>query len=267
MLRQSAYLGDYTTLTTTKFGQKIFLDTRDVSIAPHILLDGDWEAWITDGVMRLLGPVGAADKARPPTFIDVGANVGWYSLLAARFGFKVLAFEANHGLAQLLTRSLAVNGYGNTKVLPIAASDEHGVVQMRINPYNAGGSHIVGSAAMEEREDPMARMALAATPTEVKCGPIHDYVDDEEEVTMMKIDVEGHEPEAIRGASRVIDRNPRIMLAIEHNSGDGPLMKDLAERGFGFRYFATDGNQPAVAVEQIDELPPATMILAQRVTA
>lgn len=73
--RPIAYLGNNKALTKTVFGHKIVVDTRDMSLAPHILLDGEWEAWIVRVFLTFVKP--------GMNVIDVGSNVGFYSLLAA----------------------------------------------------------------------------------------------------------------------------------------------------------------------------------------
>ena len=91
----------------TAFGQKIFVDTRDIGLTPHILVDGMWEPAVLEVFRRVVGG--------GMTVVDIGANIGWYSLLAAsRVGEKgsVIAFEPNEDLVRLLRRSAEVNGFG-----------------------------------------------------------------------------------------------------------------------------------------------------------
>ena len=72
----SIYLGNNIALTKTIYGQKMYVDTRDQSLTPHILLDGDWEGNITK--------VFLANVKSGMHVVDIGANVGYYSLLAGR---------------------------------------------------------------------------------------------------------------------------------------------------------------------------------------
>ena len=71
----AVYLGDHTSLCRTVFGRKMFIDTRDISLAPHLAMDGIWEMWITEAMARLLKP--------GMSCVDLGTNFGWYSLLMA----------------------------------------------------------------------------------------------------------------------------------------------------------------------------------------
>src|SRR5262245_7714777 len=101
----SVYLGDHRALTRTIYGHAMLVDTRDLSLGPTLLLHGDWEGEVT---LFLLG------RLRPGmNVIDVGANIGWYSvLMASRVGSAgtLMAFEANPSAYELCHHNLVING-------------------------------------------------------------------------------------------------------------------------------------------------------------
>lgn len=99
--RKAIYLGNNRAVTTTVYGHKILVDTRDVSLSPHILIDGFWEKWITDVFLRMVKP--------GMRVVGIGSNIGFYSLLTAdRVGENgfVTCFDANAELADLTFHSL-----------------------------------------------------------------------------------------------------------------------------------------------------------------
>src|SRR5437667_4626672 len=109
---QPVYLGDHKALVRTVWGQLMVVDTRDLLIAPHLLMDGFWEAWVTSCFRKHVKP--------GMTVLDVGANVGYYSLLAASIvgrGGKVHAFEPNPDLFALLSNNAHINYFFETIVL------------------------------------------------------------------------------------------------------------------------------------------------------
>ncbi len=73
--RFAVYLGENLALTRVLDRFKMYVDARDISLAPHLLLDGYWELWNTKVFRQLLRP--------GMHVVDVGANVGYYTLLAA----------------------------------------------------------------------------------------------------------------------------------------------------------------------------------------
>ncbi len=99
--RQAVYVGNNTALTRTVHGHKMLVDSRDISLTPHLLLDGDWEPWIAKVVRRHVRPGTVA--------VDVGSNCGFYSLLLAE-GVgptgRLFAFEGNPRMAELTRKNL-----------------------------------------------------------------------------------------------------------------------------------------------------------------
>ncbi len=71
--RQSVYVGNNMVLTSTLCSQKLYVDTRDVSLSPHIIIDGYWESWVTRAIQRLVKP--------GMIVVEIGANIGYYTTL------------------------------------------------------------------------------------------------------------------------------------------------------------------------------------------
>lgn len=78
--------------------------TGDDEVSRSVLLHGGWEGYETVTAMALL-------DGGDGVVVDVGAHVGWYSMLAARAGFEVLAVEAAPETCAMLEANAAVNGF------------------------------------------------------------------------------------------------------------------------------------------------------------
>jgi energy-coupling factor transporter ATP-binding protein EcfA2 len=105
--RKVVYLGDHRALVRTAWGHKMFVDTRDLGLAPHLLLDGSWELWVTAAFLTNL--------REGMTVVDVGANIGYYSLLAASnvgSGGRLVSFEPHLRLPPLRCAIRATRGSG-----------------------------------------------------------------------------------------------------------------------------------------------------------
>ncbi|MBB4099276.1 FkbM family methyltransferase [Sphingomonas kyeonggiensis] len=102
----TAYLGDNRALVRVLGRYKMFVDTRDVDIGAHLLLDGFWEMWVTELLPQLIRPGAVC--------IDVGAHVGYFTLQMAELAGpsgRVHAFEPNSALRRMLDDSVRVNGF------------------------------------------------------------------------------------------------------------------------------------------------------------
>jgi FkbM family methyltransferase len=77
------------------------------------------------------------------TFVDIGANVGLYSLYLASCGeVRTLAIEPQPGILERLRFHLAANSTAKVDVRPIALSDREGEVTLVLNDSDSGGTHI-----------------------------------------------------------------------------------------------------------------------------
>lgn len=118
---------------------KMFVDPGDYSLAVHLMLDGYWEMWLTEELLRVVKP--------GMVVADVGANLGYFTLLMADLvgdQGQVLAFEPNPHAAGLLQRSVRTNGMAGHVMIeqdPLGAISGLPVT-LYFNPEQAGGAFI-----------------------------------------------------------------------------------------------------------------------------
>jgi len=125
-------------------------------------------------------------KGAPFTFVDIGANVGLYSLYLAYCGdVRTLAIEPQPGILERLRFHLAANPSAKVDVLPIALSDRAGEAVLVINDSDSGGTHI---DKQDGRQDAGERISVPSKPlTTVLSDAGIETID------ALKIDVEGAE--------------------------------------------------------------------------
>lgn len=162
------------------------------------------------------------------TFVDIGANVGLYSLYLATCGdVRTLAIEPQPGILERLRFHLASNPAAKVDVLPIALSDRAGEAVLVINDSDSGGTHI---DKQDGRQSAGERIAVPSKPLVAAladCG-IHT-------VDALKIDVEGAEDIVLAPFLRDAPQSllPRLIL-IEDTRGfwSIDLFALLAARGY-----------------------------------
>lgn len=141
------------------------------------------------------------------TFVDVGANIGFYSVPAARLvgpDGRVIAIEAHPYTFEFLRRNIARNGATNVAAIQCAVGDGPGTVSMIYCEANAGGTQ-VGADRRHHGVDVAVR-SLDAILAEAGVARV-DY---------LKIDVEGYELPVLRGARGIIAASPDIVVQVEH---------------------------------------------------
>lgn len=140
------------------------------------------------------------------TIIDVGANIGYYTvLLADKVGNtgKIYAFEPDKINFEILKKNVEANNLKNVEIINAAVGSKAGKLKLHKSKENLGDHKLyktpLGSAAspLDERET-------------VKIIKLDDYI--KEPIDLMKIDTQGWEPEVIEGAKKIISKNKPIMF-------------------------------------------------------
>ncbi len=218
-----------------------------------LIAAGDFQPAATGAMLRHLS---AGDSA-----IDVGANLGFYSLVfAAAVGprGRVLAFEPNPTLAADLEAAARENNFSHLEVRREAASDVEGDVTLHLHPQDLGKSSIVhgatGSVDIAARAVTLDGCVPAGSPR----------------VSLIKIDAEGADARVVLGARKLIARD-RPAVLFERTSGDDDGYREAADFLFGLGYrvraipnrgraFPVTSSGALLALSQVDllALPPRT---------
>lgn len=186
-------------------GIKLWVDPAS-NFGRRVLLENNYEADLTAVFSKLLAP--------GQSFVDVGANEGWFSMLAASLvgaSGRVLACEPQERLWPAILKNVALNGFTNVALLPFAVGSEPGQSEINLYPsLNTGSSHIGGRLRRWEKVQRIEIMPLSA----ILDGWARGNVD------LMKIDVEGFELQALQGAGKHLGSTIRRIVVEIH---PGPL--------------------------------------------
>jgi len=205
-------------LTLPDFNIYVRLD--DWAIGARIAVRRTHEPHVTRVIRALLQP--------GTVMIDIGANIGYYTLLAAaRIGStgKVIAFEPNVDNCTLLHKSLQANNFANVVLHNVAVAEVEGVVSLHISDSN-------GSIVPDH---------LLARPYHVRTVRLDDVLRDETRIDLIKMDIEGAEGRALQGMHRVIQRcapmivtelHPAALQAVSHMTPE-EYLNALRALGYG----------------------------------
>jgi FkbM family methyltransferase len=161
-------------------------------------------------------------------FVDIGANVGLYSLYLASCGqVRTLAIEPQPGILDRLRFHLAANPSAEVDVKPIALSDRDGEATLVLNDSDSGGTHLDKQNGREEAGERIS----------VPCKPLMAVLAEAgiAAISALKIDVEGAEDIVLAPFLRDAPASllPRLIL-IEDTRGfwSVDLFALLAARGY-----------------------------------
>jgi FkbM family methyltransferase len=181
------------------------------------------------------------------TYIDAGANRGYFTLQAAKLvgsSGRVIAIEPAPENYTYLQRSIELNGYAHTRALPIALSDRDGTASLQI--LGLSTAHTLAPLLPKYKDMPKVTVLTRKLDSVVAEERL-------ERVDMVKIDVQELELEMLRGAVQTLRANPQLVMFLD-------LPKRIEMRRalneflapFGFTYFPEcDETAPT------REIPPA----------
>lgn len=247
-VKNPVYVGNDRVLLKTPAGLKMFVDSSDVSIAPHLILDGEWEIHVERALKRVV--------KRGMNVIEVGANLGFFTLLfALHVGEEgsVRSFEPDRRLATIVRDNISMNAMHRiARVEELAVSDATGTATF----YAADRHRSAGSLLSDVDQIPWNATDTRSR-IEVQTITLDEYVAREGFAPdLIKIDAEGAESAVLRGAHGLLNASRPLTLILEFipkfitKSGDDPgeFLARLSERGFTIELI-NDRNR---RIEQID---------------
>jgi FkbM family methyltransferase len=178
-------------LVETRSGARFAVDTQDL-IQRYLYLFGEWEPHMAHWLRGRLRPGDG--------FVDVGANIGVYAVLAARLvgpAGRVVAVEASPDFHRRVLLHAGLNGCANVRAVNAAVSDRR-----RMLTFVLASSRNMGANSIVPYDGP------AESTFESEAVPLADLLRPEEVATarVIKVDVEGAEGGVVRGMEPLLDR-------------------------------------------------------------
>jgi len=179
------------------------------------------------------------------TFVDVGANLGLYSLFAAKKvgqSGTVVAIEPSTREFRKLHKNVKINGANNCRVLKLAVSDHAGEATLKIASEFHAGHNTLSSFVYDHT-------SLACTEI-VRTEKLDDIVRQQglPSVDFIKIDVEGMEAPVLAGATETLSRFHPVLL-VEISNPAFPTHSSLESLGYELLEFDSVTGVPIIAKE------------------
>jgi len=172
-------------------GVFVVVNPAEPEFGQHIFRDATWEPHIVATIRANLAP--------GQVFVDVGANVGVMSFAAAHAvgpGGKVIGFEPNDDNARYFLRGVFENGFQDfVRLYRFALSEKAGLFALR----GISNTHLISPG-----HNTWLVQSIAGD----------DVLAHEPAVHLLKLDIEGHEPFALKGLARTIRRHKPKLLCV-----------------------------------------------------
>lgn len=210
-------------------GIKFELNTSDF-VDKYLFVTGEYEPDVTDFILNNL--------KKGDVFMDIGANIGYFSILASkRVGNsgEIYAYEPNPVTLNRLKRNISINQIENIYVKPFAVSNSRESINFYIPKFkNSGMSSLRGIENSKV--------------VKVNTIILDDRLNQLPKIKLIKLDIEGAEHLAISGMVKLLRRDkPMLLLELtdeflkEFDSSAFKLLQFLSS--FGYRIFNINGNE------------------------
>ncbi len=224
-------------------GFRLLVNSDDEGLVPYLLTEGIYDPSVTSLFTALVRP--------GMTVIDAGANVGYFTLIAARCAGnngRVFAFEPEPSNYDLLVRNIELNQCTNVTAIPLALSDQEGQVSLHLDKVNLG----CHSVSKENVSSPGGLRQVEATTLD----KFADQLGPDKRVDFIKMDVQGAEGLIIAGGEETL-RHSNVKMVMEFwpeglkHVGTDPaeLLRKLQSLGFQIAVIESMGAQLAAEVK------------------
>ena len=218
---------------------KMYVDLADEGLSPHLMLDGTWELATTRAL--------AARVHEGMTVFDVGANLGYYTVLLADLvgpGGHVHAAEPNPAILSRLRSTVRLNGFGGRVTLhaaPLAATPGESVVlhvpaglpqnaSLRVGGHEGALSHALRTTTLDE-------------------------IAGDSSVSFVKIDAEGAEQAIWQGMARLLARRAPLTVLVEFTpdryADPAAFLRQLLETGFSLSIVDSSGEVRPIGFDAV----------------
>lgn len=211
----------------------LFITRPGLPLGWHVAFFGSYEPELRDIIRTVLPSAGVA--------VDIGANVGWHTLLMARQvgpQGRVIAIEPNPSTGAQLLRNVRLNGFQQVQIGPYAV----GSAERSVDFYGPDADDL-GSASSHIVSDP------TATTIQVDCRTLDGIASEHrlERLDLLKIDVEGFEWPVLQGGEQTIAQfRPCILFEFDSayagRGGGTPRLFVEFFRQHGYSVFSVGRN-------------------------
>ena len=160
-------------------------------------------------------------KTHGDLFVDVGANLGRYTIMLSSNYKKVIAIEPEPSNMKHLKRNLLPAGIDNVDLLQIAISDREGYVNLYLARHSGG--HTI-------------KKGYYSKYIKVKSSTLNSILKDEPRIDLIKVDVEGAEWQVLKGSERIMHKIQSWMIEVHDPKDKKKLAEYLQSRGYATKW-------------------------------
>jgi FkbM family methyltransferase len=176
-------------------GHKMYIEPYSVNVASGSMIADDYERFETELFKKQV--------KKGMTVLDIGAHIGYYTLLAANLvgeNGRVFAFEPHPHNFAMLEKNVGINGYKNVVLVQKAVSNQSGHIKLFLSEYGT----------LHSLSNQVGKKSIV-----VEAVTLDEFLGKDCQVDVVKVDIEGAEMLALLGADRLIRTNGNLKIFTE----------------------------------------------------
>lgn len=185
-------------------GYKLRLDDRDsLNISFYPMYEEGISKWIMENVKK------------DWVCLDLGANIGYHTMLMSQRCKKVYAFEPSTSNFKVLDENIKINKFDNVLSCKYAVCNDNKDFMLYTAPGKEHGSPTITEKFVSDHSH-----------SELIVGvKLDTFFNKDFKIDFLKMDIEGAEPDAVKGMKHIIESNPQMKMIIEFVPFNGDVEK------------------------------------------
>ena len=216
-------------------------------VSSQILQMGNWEEDETNNLLTALTFYSSIKQLKREEIyvLDIGSNIGWYTLFIAKFGYNILSFDASNVNNYILKKNYCLNRELNITIINKGLYSDEKICDLYVNTSNLGDGLVF--CDYQENLNNLNKTGAALL---TKLSNFESFLL-KNNLALIKMDVEGSEGKAIEGGIKLITKHhiPFIFLEfspqnlIKHGTDPRQFLKLFIKNGYKiawYNFFSND---------------------------
>ena len=226
---------------------KMYVYKKNDTVSSQILQMGNWEEDETSNLLTALTFYSSIKQLKREEIyvLDIGSNIGWYTLFLAKYGYNILSFDVSNVNNYILKKNYCLNRELNITIINKGLYSDEKICDLYVNTSNLGDGLVF--CDYQENLNNLNKTGAALL---TKLSNFESFLL-KKNLALIKIDVEGSEGKAIEGGIKLITKHhvPFIFLEfcpqnlIKHGTDPRQFLKLFMKNGYKiawYNFFSND---------------------------
>lgn len=200
-------------------------------VSQHIEEHSTWEKDILNTIIKLLNKT-SSYVGKKLSFLDIGSNIGWFSIIISSYGYNTIAFEPMNENIEIMSKNLCDNNLLNVTLFQTGLGDKEGKCWLVSGNINFGDGLLICDKKPQNQFKSDGYMYTIRQEINITLLDNYFNFNINPYIGIMKIDVEGFEENVFKGGMKFFENYPPYYIFIEFLTNKPQLVNLLYNLGY-----------------------------------